>query len=213
MRLSSFHIITISITISLVVLGILYGVFPNATASFIEGTLGVTGSTIVALAIYALGIFWVVILGFVIVRDVANRRLWITHFEAEILGPSHKYLGETIQLKASFKGELTHGLFTCKVQRPDKREEWWPAYRTLEHKGDRDVGVLSGRKMHECSWAFKIPVDYPAGTYTVYVQVCESPETGEKWFKQKAISLQMTSYKFYASGGTSSGDTIFLIQP
>jgi hypothetical protein len=204
MRLSGYRILGISITITGAVLGILYGVFPNETASYVEGTLRLTGNTIVASTIYALSIFWLAVLGFIVLNAVTRQRIWITHFDAEILGSSHRYLGETIQFKASFKGELKHGLFTCRVERPDKREEWWPAYRTFEHKDKRDVGILSGRKLHECSWEFTIPAKHPEGTYTVRVGVHEKPETCTKWFREKTFSLLVTSRSYTMSGGTSS---------
>ena len=136
-------------------------------------------------------------------------RVPLKRFKAEIVGKEPFLLGGVVGFKASFRGKLEKGFFTCKVLPPKgvllptrvKTHEWWPCYGTFQRIGNSDIGILRGRKSPwEFAWEPKIPRDYPEGEYTVFVGVYESTDSGNECVKEKPFSFHVVDPKNVPSG-------------
>jgi hypothetical protein len=135
-------------------------------------------------------------------------RIGLKRFDAEIVGKEPFLLGGVVGFKASFRGKLEKGLFTCKVLPPkgallptkEKTHEWWPCYGTFQRTGTRDVGILRGSRNHEFSWDPKIPKNYPEGEYTAFVGVYESRDSGNEPVKEKQFSFLVLNPKNVSRG-------------
>jgi len=145
-------------------------------------------------------------------------RIGLKRFGAEIVGKEPFLLGGVVGFKASFRGKLEKGFFTCRVLPPkgkvlpskEKTHEWWPCYGTFQRTGTRDVGILRGSNNEsalERSWEAKIPEGYPEGEYTAFVGVYESPALGNEVVKEKRFTFLVVDPKNVLSGspGVSGG--------
>jgi hypothetical protein len=141
-------------------------------------------------------------------------------FSAEIVGKEPFLLGGTIGFKASYKGKLEKGFFTCRVvppsggNLPTEKEtyEFWPCYGTFKHIENRDVGILEGSKNYEYEWNAEIPRTYREGVYTAFVGVYESQTSGNECVKEKRLLFHVVDPKNIVSGSpgvtaTYTGET------
>jgi hypothetical protein len=164
-----------------------------------ETWFGVSRVTIVAWVVPTLLVAIVIVGGLL----VAEWRGWIGAFEAEIVGKSNFHIGEQVKFKAHFKGKLERGFFTCEVIPPNKTGRiWWGSPSTFYKSGTRDIGVLSG-KNHASEWdGEKIPANFPIGTYTARITVCDSLESENKHVEQKNRTFTVVP-PYTQSGGTT----------
>jgi hypothetical protein len=155
------------------VLGALFKLYPSDTTLVFATWFRVSNITIVSWIIIGVVIALSVTAIIIVLVIIAERFGWIASFEAEIVGKTQVLPGENLQFKASYKGKLKNGLFTCKVFLPNDRETWWPAPDTFIHTEKGDVGTLSGSKEYEFTWLAPVPENFPTGKFTACVGVYE----------------------------------------
>jgi hypothetical protein len=178
------------------------GVFPAEIGALIDSIVPNAGFYIVRISFLAAALYLVALLG----NGIYRKRF--KTFEAEIVGKEPFLLGGTIGFKASYRGKLERGFFTCRVVPPSgkslptekKTYEYWPCYGTFQHIENRDVGILKGSKDYEYAWNPEIPKNYPEGEYTAFVGVYESTDSGNKCVKQKPFSFHVVDRKSIPSG-------------
>jgi hypothetical protein len=187
----------------------------SPVGSYVEATLGVSTVFLIQVILGAVGLVLLAYPIYTIVHAVVK---WRRTFQAEIVGKDRFLLGESVHFKAWFKGELRHGLFTCDVCLADGSQAWWPAYDTFRRSKNGDLGVLSGRKVHEAEWSVPITKGYPTGQYTVKIGVWDRVDLGSKNtpVKEKQASFWVLPPGYQGSPGISavlsSGDTGFVIE-
>jgi hypothetical protein len=185
--------------------------------SYLEATFGVSTVFLIQAILSGIGFVLLGYFGYTIVRAVVG---WRRTFHGEIVAKNRFLLGEEVHFKAWFKGELKHGLFTCHVRLADGSFEYWPAYDTFRRSENGDLGVLSGRKVHEAEWSGPILKAHPTGNYEAHIKVCDRADLGSDnlTVKEKLVSFWVLPPGYVSSSGgisatiTSSGDTGFMIQ-
>jgi hypothetical protein len=178
------------------------GVFPTEIGALINSIVPNAGFYIVRISFSAAALY----LGALLIDGVYRR--WFKKFEAEVVGKEPFLLGGVVGFKASFRGKLEKGFFTCKVLPPkgtllptkEKTHEWWPCYGTFQRMGTRDVGILRGSRNYEFPWEAKMPEGYPEGEYTVFVGVYESSALSNDVVKEKRLSFLVLDPKNVFSG-------------
>jgi hypothetical protein len=212
MALSRSLILSIGGTATGALLELLLFLPGSSTGAYLEGILGVSSATIIMWLIFAAGIALLIPSILVIAVTIAK---WRRTFDAEIVAKDRFVLGEAVQFRAWFKGELKNGLFTCDVRRADGTQVFWPAYDTFHRSEYGDLGILSGRRVHKAEWGVPITKDYPIGQYDVKIGVWDRPDLGSRNtpVKEKRTSLWVLP-PGYGSGspGVSSGDIGIVIQ-
>jgi len=99
-------------------------------------------------------------------------------FEAEILNKKEFELGETVFFHVKFKGELKYGFFDSMIKAPlgkllpDGEDHTWSrSPETLADMDYQSLGKLHGKKLHESTWSWPIPLNFPTGEYTIFIRV------------------------------------------
>ena len=180
------------------------GVFPTEIGALINSIVPNAGFYIVRISFFVAALY----LGALSIDGIYRR--WFKKFEAEVVGKEPFRLGGVVGFKASFRGKLEKGFFTCKILPPKgtvfptekKTYEYWPCYGTFQHLENRDVGTLKGSKDYEYAWEAKIPKNYPEGEYVAFIGVFESDSSVDDWVKKKRLSFLVIDPKNVSSGTT-----------
>lgn len=177
---------------------------PDSSAGiYLQTILGVSNITLVQWLLLALIVILSAYPAYAIWSIVSKER---RKFDAEIVGKKRLILGETVRFKAYYRGKLSRGFFTCKVTMPDRPPEFWPAPDTYQTSKEGDVGVLSGKELHEAEWGFHIPTNYPVGGYVARIGVWDAKDSraGNSPVREKSVSFLVLSPGSLGTFGTST---------
>ena len=182
------------------------GLYPSYVIVLFDSLIPNVGYYMVY-GVFAVFVIYVAIAAICVTYYLVFKRYFGT-FDAQIVGKEPFMLGGTVGFKASYRGKLEKGFFSCRVVPPSgkslpterKTYEYWPCYGTFQHIEHHDVGILKGSKNYEYAWNADIPKNYPDGEYTAFVGVYESSASGNECVKEKRLSFLVVDPKNVFSG-------------
>jgi len=110
------------------------------------------------------------------IKDLNTR---FSEFSAEIIEQKHYTLGDIVNVKVDFTGELESGFYDVMLRAPKgetfpdgKKDQWIPDPDTYSNQSNK--GNLCGDVAKISKWSFTIGKNYPKGIYKVYIRVYEA---------------------------------------
>lgn len=132
------------------------------------------------------------------ISEIKDLNEQTTEFSAEIIEQKPYKLGETVNVKVDFTGNLRSGFYDIMLRAPKgsifpngKKNQWIPDLNTYSVK--TGTGTLCGNVAKTSIWSFILEKNFPVGIYKVYIRVYDQTPEGQ-WpvIREKVETIYVT---------------------